>query len=340
MKKIVMKAAAILSATMFLACGSVAYAAESGAASDGASVSESAQEGLVIEIPEAAMKVEVPEMYEYVFDQHKSYRGDLGEYGIDVTAYMKTMAESCTRLDALYIEDGYAVESFIVYDPSRNKTNINGSGRNLSTYSDDEVRNLGFTLAMTTSSSGADQGILDASPDGVYRDKNGMAYACLKLTFAKDESEQIGTYCMFTIVDGKSYYIYTKGYNPEKEAADFKETTQMLVEGITYDNAPDMEAIAKQKEEAEKAAAEKAAAEASELAAAESSVEETTLEEEVKELQKSEYASKTAEEIKKEREKQAETTHMYFVLGQWIGRLLIVGIIAAVIFGILKSRRS
>ncbi|MBO4458714.1 MAG: hypothetical protein J5802_13440 [Butyrivibrio sp.] len=224
MKKIFISAVALLIATLFVFLGTTVYATEN----------DTTQEGLVIELPDAAIKVTVPDKYDYAIDQKQVYRGDLDKFGISASSQMQTLIDSNTQFEVLSITDPRITEAYLVCD-TQEKADI----ANLNTFSETELTMFVFQLVASAKEEGGKTNTTVTS-DSYYKDKNGIAYACMELTTKEDDGTESGTYCMVTFVDSKGYYYYVTSNDPSQKAHDYKEDALELIEGITYDNAPSL----------------------------------------------------------------------------------------------------
>ncbi len=238
MKKFVMKTAALIMAAMFVLPGIVVHAAGD------------TKQGTVIEDPEAGFKVEVPEVYDYVLAQKKSYRGDLGSLGVDMNALYNGLASSHVRVYGLYYSGEYGVEAMLYSNPALKSDEI----KSLSTYSDKELRELSYQAASELINGTQEYSYVLAYGDGGYRPSDDVAYYCVSGTYYQDTDE--GTkawnmYSMYTFVDGESYTIMIRTLDPDTKASDFKEEAQAFADGITYYNASPVEESEDEKTEAE-----------------------------------------------------------------------------------------
>ena len=238
MRKFVMKTVALIMAAVFVLPGIVVHAAGD------------TKQGTVIEDPEANLEVEVPEVYEYVLTQKKSYRGDLGSLGMDMNAFYNSLVSSHVRVYGLYYSGEYAVEAILYSNPALNTDEI----KSLSTYSDKELRDLSYSAASELMHGTQEYSQVLASGDGGYRPSDNVAYYCINGTFFQDTDEGSkawNIYSMYTFVDGQAYTIMIRTLDPNTKASDFKEEAQAFADGITYYNAPTAEELEEEKTAAE-----------------------------------------------------------------------------------------
>lgn len=317
MKRMFMKAAAVLGAMFFAVSPMTVCAAETGNS-----------DGLVVEISSLDMEIAVPDFYEFVFDRTQSYRGDLGDYGIDVNSAIANLNSGNTYFEALYISGDYFCESYMTYNPA--DTDVT----NLCVLSDEELDQFGSQSAMYITLSGASND-LRASYDQTYKINNAIVYVGLKMTFTDETNGDASAYCLGTIVDGKSYYFYTRTYSPDADMDELKDSTQKLVDSVKYYNENRAQQALAEKEKNEQ-----------EMASSESSQETMTqeefLEKKLEEIQNNPDSKKTLGEYEKEQEELQKKTRMYYLLGKWsvrIGIPLII-ILVAYIPRKIKEKRS
>lgn len=309
MKRILTRVAAALGAAFIAASPITAYAAETDNTDE-----------LVIKLEDLNMEVAVPDFYEFVFDRTQSYRGDLGAYGIDVNAAMENLESANTFFEALYIDNEYFSESYMTYNLS------DTSFKNLKVLSNEELDKFGKSAAAVTTMQGYKNN-LKANFDGVYRDGNGIPYVGLQMTFSHEENGDGTAYCLGTVVDGKSYYYYTRSYAPDAAIDSLKESTESLVEGVTYYNAY----------KAEEEIQENAAAEST--SAPQTLTQDEYFQEQADRLKDDPNSGKKMGDIWKEQEEAQKKANTYFLLGKWIARGL-MAVFVIIIFAVINKIRA
>ena len=223
MKKFFGLAVALLTAAVFTTSGSVAYASE--------------QESLVIEVPDAYLEVEVPDVYDFVLSQNHCYRGDFESVGLDSEEMFDYVNDIHAIVYGLRFTGGYAVEAILYYKPELKPDVI----KNLSAYSDKDLNDLSNAAASAAMTETKNYERVLASGDGGYRSPNGIAYYGIQGTYFEKSDEGTkarNAYTLYTFVNGEAYVVFVRCLDPDKDAIDYKEEAQAFVDGITFYNAP------------------------------------------------------------------------------------------------------
>lgn len=312
MKRNLTRIAAALGTVFIAASPFTAYAAEADNTDE-----------LVIKLEDLNMEVVVPDFYEFVFDRTQSYRGDLGAYGIDVNAAMESLEGANTFFEALYIDNDYFSESYMTYKLS------DTDFKNLKVLSDEDLDQFGKSAAISATMQGY-QNNLKATFDGVYKDGNGIPYVSLQMTFTHDENGDGTSYCLGTIVDGKGYYYYTRSYAPETTMDSLKESTEALVEDVTYYNAY----------KAEEEILDNAAAEST--STPQTLTQDEYVQEQLDRLKDNPNSNKKMGDIWKEQEEAQKKANIFFLIGKWTARglLAVFVIIIITVINKIKTKKA
>ena len=160
----------------------------------------------------------------------------MSDGGLDAQETMQTLIENDFFLQAFYFDEDDRSINALIYCDTKEDADVN----EFCYYSDDELEEISKEGAKRNADSET-----EAESDGFYRDHNEIAYICMTITYYSDEekTKKVSNYCMCTVVDSKTYYIYAKSHNPNAKMSELKERAIELVENITYKNAPDYATI-------------------------------------------------------------------------------------------------
>ena len=227
MKKKIIRAAASLAVAIVLFSGNVAYATEND------NTQENTQEDLVIDLPDIAMEINIPDRYDIVFDRNRTYRGDLKKYGISASKATQSLIDINAHYHLFsFSDDNDGFEAYLVCDPEDKHTSIT----DLSKYDGSEILSIAFDYYSAFKEEGEKNGTT-VTNDFTYTAKNNIRYICLALTEPEDDGTTSERYLMFTVVDGLAYYYSVAYFGNDKTAKDFRTYATELVDGVTYKNA-------------------------------------------------------------------------------------------------------
>lgn len=181
---------------------------------------------------DGAVKITVPERYEYLFDGKQSYRGDISEYGFDENEIISTITpENNMYMDALFVDGEYFCESYFNYLEDEVTSSFKSS---LKDYSEDEIVETGKMIALRRAGDVINGQTYNYKDVYYAADGNPYIEMTISVSSTTDEEENFKVVCLYTLVDGDGYYYYTKSYDPEKEFTDLLPVAEEFVDNIEY----------------------------------------------------------------------------------------------------------
>ena len=181
---------------------------------------------LVLSFPEKKVEVEIPDKYQYVFDEEKTYRGDLEELGLDLDDLRYDF--SYTRALCFYAfafdDKGYQLRADVKAKES------DGLTGDLRGWDKDHIELLASQLQGDNAANIGRKNVY-IKYKTIYYAESGDPYMVFSLS-SGDENYKSSIYC--TLIDGWFYYFTVQSYDPDADKEALKADVEELIEHTVY----------------------------------------------------------------------------------------------------------